>query len=52
MAGSTLIVIELFLVFGVVVAFCVWELYSLRKDRHKPVEKDSSGPHRENRDSR
>lgn len=49
MEGSTLIIFELVLVFGAVAAFCVWELYSLRKDRQKLAEKDDgaengSGP--------
>lgn len=52
MAGSTLIVFELFLVFGVVIAFCVWELHSLRKDRNKPGAKDGDEPDREKRDFR
>lgn len=52
MAGSTLIVFELFLVFGVVIAFCAWELYSLGKDRHKPGAKDGDEPDREKRNLR
>lgn len=52
MAGSTLIIFELFLVFGVVIAFCLWELCSLRKGRNTPAEKDSDKPNRENRDFR
>lgn len=42
MAGSTLIVLELVLVFGGVAAFCAWELYALRKDRRKSAQKEDS----------
>jgi hypothetical protein len=50
MAGSTLIIFELVLVFGVVVAFCVWELWSLRKDRNKTAEKGGGDRKDENRE--
>lgn len=44
MSGHTLGLIELVLVFGAVVGWAVWELWSMRRARRKRVhERDESG---------
>ena len=35
MDGRTFGIIELVLFFGCVIGFCLWQLYSLRRDRRK-----------------
>lgn len=40
MSGSALVLIELALIFGAVLAFGFWELWKLRQDKRRPPPKE------------